>query len=115
MAVNSYSLHQEKIMPQNYFSQTLSPYVSKQASPLTGSKLSVDQETASGTKFVNAVKVKIHEICQYLSTITTSHACKADQNLRVLCMPVPQVVCAILHAKCSPISSSAEVNQYPPE
>lgn len=43
-------------MPWNYFSQTLC--VSNKVSPLTGGKLSVDQETASGTKFVKAVNVK---------------------------------------------------------
>lgn len=105
MAVNSYSLHQEKIMPQNYFSQTLSPYVSNKASPLTGSKLSVDQEIATGTKFVNAVNVKIHEICQYLSGITMTHVCKADQNPRILHMPMPKVMCGVLHTRCFPISS----------
>lgn len=95
MAVNSYSLYQEKIMPQNYFSLTLCPYVSNKASPLTESKLSVDQEVASGTKFVNAVNVKIHEICQYLSTIPMSRARKADQTPRILHVPVPKVICII--------------------
>lgn len=56
MAVNNYSIRQEKIVLHNYF----------QVSPFSRSKFSVYQEIANGTKFDNAVNIKIHKSHQYL-------------------------------------------------